>query len=220
MVAPISRMDWPRSRRARMTVRLSSSITPRPNTVLAALPCYFQPVLRRAPATHSLRAAALLQNDELPLALERVHDAVDTVGRACEGDSDALPFSCIERLRLTVRSALDAGAVLLVCRLEHGSDPRLRVTLVRGHHPVHGALRDTSGCCDFADGLALLSTGEDDCALSGIEQRTRALSRLDRYTSTQGEPLDTRFLGGVCWPWGRCRRGLARNTSINTFGSE
>ncbi|MCC2028032.1 hypothetical protein KEC56_00560 [Microbacterium sp. YMB-B2] len=31
----------------------------------------------------------------------------------------------------------------------------------------------------------------------GIEQRTRALSRLDRYTSTQGEPLDSWFLGAL-----------------------
>ncbi|MBB5831057.1 hypothetical protein [Brachybacterium aquaticum] len=112
---------------------------PRPATVLAALPCYLQPVLRRAPATHSLRAAALLQNDELPLALERAHDAVDTVGRACEGDSDALPLSGIQRLRLSVRSALAAGAVLLVYRLEHGSDPRLRLTPTRGRHPAHGS---------------------------------------------------------------------------------
>lgn len=87
---------------------------------------------------------------------------MDTVSRACEGDSDSLPFSGIERLRLTVRSALGAGAVLLVCLLEQGSDPRLRLTLMRGHHPVHGSHRDTSGCCDLADGLALLSTGEDN----------------------------------------------------------
>lgn len=55
----------------------------------------------------------------------------------------------------------------------------------------------------------------------GIEQRTRALSRLDRYTSTQGDPLDTWFLGAfTCSRGGRRRRGLARKTSSNSIGSE
>ena len=118
------------------------------------------PPCRARTAHHHLRGCCGDRRDRLeafrhlscglPLALERIHNAVDAVGRAREGDSDALSFSCIERLRLTalLRTRRRCGTSRLPART------RLRPPFSSDAHawpPPRARLpRDASGRRDLA----------------------------------------------------------------------